>query len=223
MGVMRSSPRSLIALMLPALLAAALLVGCGSSTKTVTESSVPPVTGSTEATQTPPSSTSSTATSTPPVQTTTNGGTSAPTTTHSAPEPAFTQQESKAEGAGAAAAIVRSHGYTPNNSSDYHSGQALRVITATRTGSADGYEQQAFFFVNGHYIGTDSKEPSAGVKVVSEGDTEATLSYSLYRPGDPLSSPTGGQARVTFQLNNGKLVPLERIPPAQSSTSLSRQ
>lgn len=220
---MRSSPRSLIAPVLPALLAGALLAGCGSSTKTVTETSAPPVSTGTEATQPPPSSSSSTATSTPPAQTTTNGGTSAPTTTHSAPEPAFTQQESKAEGAGAAVAIVRSHGYTPNNSTDYHPGQALRVITATRTGSADGYQQQAFFFVNGHYIGTDSKEPSAGVKVVSQSDTEVTLSYPLYRPGDPLSSPTGGQARVTFQLNNGKLVPLGRIPPAQSSTGTSRQ
>ena len=50
-----------------------------------------------------------------------------------------------------------------------------------------------------------------------------TLAYPLYRTSDPLSSPSGGQTRVTFQLNNGKLVPLGKIPPVSSSTGLSRQ
>jgi hypothetical protein len=92
----------------------------------------------------------------------------------------------------------------------------LRVLVGTRTGSADGYGQQAFFFVDGRYLGTDTKEASATVKVVSQGDTEVTVSYPLYRKGDPLSSPSGGEARVTFQLNNGKLTPLGTIPPASS-------
>jgi hypothetical protein len=122
-----------------------------------------------------------------------------------------------------AAAVVRAKGYTPNETSDYHSSQALRVLVATRTGSADGYGQQAFFFVNGRYIGTDAKEPSATLKIVSQGDTEVTLAYPLYRKNDPLSSPSGGQAHVTFQLNNGKLVPLGKIPPVNSTTGLSRQ
>jgi hypothetical protein len=217
---MRRTPRHAIALPVAALVALAL-AACGSSTKTVTVANAPPV-SSTAATTTRPA-TSSTATSTTPAQTTTSGGASAPTSTRKASEPAFTQQETSGEGVSAASALVRARGYTPNNTSDYHSDQALRVITATRTGSADGYQQQAFFFINGHYIGTDSKEPSAGVKVVSQGDTEVTLSYPLYRPGDPLSSPTGGQAHVTFQLNNGKLVPLQKIPPANSSSGLSRQ
>jgi hypothetical protein len=60
------------------------------------------------------------------------------------------------------------------------------------------------------------------VKVLSQGDTEVTLSYSLYRPHDPLGSPSGGQASVRFQLNNGKLTPLGTIPPASSSSGLSR-
>ena len=221
MEMMRRSPRYATVLVLGGL-ALALLAGCGSGTKTVTVDSAPPDTGTTATTKQPTTSTSSTATTTTPAPTSTSGG-SAPTSTRKAPEPAFTQGEAKGEGASAANAAVRGRGYTPNNSSDYHPGQALRVITATRTGSADGYQQQAFFFVNGAYIGTDSKEPSAGVKVVSQGDTEVTLAYTLYRPGQPLSSPTGGEARVTFQLNNGKLVPLGKIPPANSSTGLSRQ
>jgi hypothetical protein len=204
-----------------ALLSSALLLGaCGGGTKTVSVAGAPtqsqtaarPATGSTGTQKSPaPAQTGSTSTST---------GTA---TTRSAPEPAFTQGEAKSEGASAAAGIVRAHGYTPNDASQYHSGQTLRVLVGTRTGSADGYGQQAFFFVNGRYLGTDTKLPSATVKLVSQGDTEVTLGYTLYRKGDALADPSGGEAHVTFQLNNGKLVPLGTIPPASSSTGLSRQ
>jgi hypothetical protein len=203
---------------------ATLVVACGSGTKTVTVSSVPPVsqTSTTTKPQTSTStSTSTTSTATTPTPTTsTSTGT---TSTRAAPEPAFTQHEAKPEGLSAAAAVVREKGFTPNNTSDYHSDQALRVLVGTRTGSSDGYGQQAFFFVNGRYIGTDSKQPSATLKVLSQSDTEVTLAYPLYRKRDPLSSPSGGEAHVTFQLNNGKLVPLGKIPPAESSSGLSRQ
>jgi hypothetical protein len=117
---------------------------------------------------------------------------------------------------------VKAHGFTANGTSDYHPDQTLRVLTATRTGSGDGYAQQAFFFVDNRYIGTDTSQPSAGVKVVAQGDTEVTLAYPLYRPHDPLCCPGGGQATVRFQLNNGRLVPLGTIPPASSTTGLSR-
>lgn len=201
-----------------ALGAAALLAACGSSTKTVTAASAPPV--SQTATTKPTTTKSSTATTPATTSPTTSTGSS---TTRSAPEPAFAQQEGKSEGTSAAAAVVRARGYTPNDTAEYHSGQTLRVLVGTRTGSADGYGQQAFFFVDGRYLGTDTKEPSAKVRVVGQGDTEVTLAYSLYRRGDPLSSPSGGEARVTFQLNNGKLVPLGRIPSASSTATLSRQ
>jgi len=202
-----------------ALGAATLLAGCGSGTKTVTAASAPPV--SQTATQ-PTTTTTKSSTATTPATTspTTSTGSS---TTRSAPEPAFAQQEGKPEGTSAAAAAVRARGYTPNDTAEYHSGQTLRVLVGTRTGSADGYGQQAFFFVDGRYLGTDTKEPSAKVRVVGQGDTEVTLAYSLYRRGDPLSSPSGGEARVTFQLNNGKLVPLGKIPSASSTATLSRQ
>ncbi len=195
---------------LAATCAATLLAACGSGTKTVTVSSAPLTPLRTTSTPTTTSA-KTTATTTSSAAPTTSAGTSS---TRSAPEPAFAQQEAKAEGASGAAALVRARGYTPNATSEYHSSQTLRVLVGTRTGSGDGYGQQAFFFVDGRYLGTDSKEPSATVKVVGQGDTEVTLAYPLYRKGDPLSSPSGGEARVTFQLNNGKLVPLGRIPPA---------
>ena len=78
------------------------------------------------------------------------------------------------------------------------------MLVGTRTGSGE----RAFFFVAGHYIGTDAKEPSAQIRVVSQSDTEVTLAYSL--------SGAGREANVRFQLNNGKLTPLDPIPSANS-------
>jgi len=206
----------------------ALLGGCGSQTKTVSAAgspAMPQTTGTTTQPTTSTTTTTSTATttaSTTPAQTTTDGGTTAPSTTRTAPEPAFAQQETRAEGVSAAAALVRSRGDTPNDTSEYHEDQTLRVLVGTRTGSGDGYGQQAFFFVNGRYIGTDTKEPSATVRVVSQSDTEVTLAYPLYRKNDPLCCPGGGQATVRFQLDNGRLTPLGSIPPASSTNGLSR-
>lgn len=221
---MRTGPRLAISAFV-AMLGMAALAGCGSSTKTVSVAETPTASETTPTATQPTTSTpssTSTATSTQ-AQTSTSGGSPAPTGTRKAPEPAFTKQEASAEGLGAASAVVRSQGYTPTNTSDYHPDQALRVLVGVRTGSADGYGQQAFFFVNGHYLGTDSKQPSAGIRVVSQSDTEVTIAYPLYRKNDPLCCPGGGHTRVRFQLNNGRLVPLDPIPPSESANGLSRQ
>lgn len=200
---------------------ATALGGCGSQTKTVTVANTPAATQSATTTSTPASS-ATTPTSTTPARTTTAGGTAAPGSTRTAPEPAFTQHEAHAEGSSEAAAVLTARGYTANETSQYHSSQTLRVLIGTRSGSSDGYDQQAFFFVGPRFIGTDTKEPSATVKVLAQSDTEVTLAYPLYRKNDPLSSPSGGQATVHFQLNNGKLTALNPIPPANSATGLSR-
>jgi hypothetical protein len=219
MGEMRNLSVTAIVL----LAVAAVLAGCGSKTRTVSAASAP---ATEQTTATTPSkskpTTTGTTTTTAPAQTSTGGGTSAPTTTRTAPEPAFTQQDSHAEGISGAAAVVRAKGFTPNDTAEYHSSQTLRVLVGTRTGSGDGYGQMAFFFVGDRYIGTDAKEPSATIRVLSQSDTEVALAYPLYRKGDPLSSPSGGQATVHFQLNNGKLTPAGHIPPASSSSGLSR-
>jgi hypothetical protein len=205
---------------------AALLAGCGSSqTKTVTVSSSPAVTQSTSTTTAPSTnatSTTTTSTSAAPAPTSTAGGTAAPGATHTAPEPEFAQQQAHGEGSSEAVGVLAAHGYTAAEPGQYHANQTLRVLVGTRNGSSDGYGQQAFFFVGGRYIGTDTKEPSATVKVIAQSDTEVTLGYPLYRPGDPLSDPSGGQATVRFQLNNGKLVALNPIPPASSASGTSR-
>jgi hypothetical protein len=210
----------------------AVLGGCGGSTKTVSVAGAPAESQSTSATTatttttqaSKPASTPTTTTSaTPP--TSTAGGSEAPgtTSTHTASEPAFAQQEDHAEGVSEAVSVLKARGYTANETSQYHPNQTLRVLVGTSTASAEGSGQQAFFFVDGRYIGTDTKLPSASIQVLSQSDTEVTLGYPLYRPGDPLSSPSGGQATVHFQLDNGKLTPLGQIPPANSTTGLSRR
>jgi hypothetical protein len=118
---------------------------------------------------------------------------------------------------------VRSQGYTPTDTSDFHPSQTLGVLIGSRPGSDSGYDQRAFFFVNGHYIGTDSSEPSGALRVAAQSDTEVTLAYGLYRKSDPACCPSAGQAMVRFQLDNGQLMPLDPIPPASSRTEVSRQ
>lgn len=188
------------------------LCACGSKAKSTSV-------GSTSSPQPIAASAPTTSTATSgqtPASPATSGGTKA-STTHTATEPAFTSQPSSSEASSSAAAIVRAHGFTPVNTSDYHPSQTLRVLVGTRTGSGDGYIQSAFFFVDGRYIGTDSSAPSAALKVVSQSDTEVTLAYTLYRPADALCCARGGEAHVRFQLNNGKLVALDPIPPVGSS------
>lgn len=198
-----------------------VLGGCGDSTKTVSVANSPTGAQTTSSTTQPTTSTAGV-----PAGTNTHGaaqgGAPTPTTTRTATAPAFAEKGKTAEGLDGALAVVRAHGYTADGG-DYHPSQTLRVLVGTRTGSSDGYDQQAFFFVGGRYIGTDSSRPSAQVKVVAQNDTEVTLAYSLYRSSDPLCCPGGGQAKVRFQLNNGRLQPLGPIPPASSTTGLSRQ
>jgi hypothetical protein len=193
---------------------AVLLGGCGGGTKTVSVASAPPAQSTDTTTATTQPETTTTRASTPTSTTTApseNGGTSGPTTTRTAPEPAFTHTGTgtvaTAEGLSGAEAVLSAKGFTTNAVSDYHPNQTLRVLIGTRTGSAEGNGQQAFFFVDGRYIGTDAKQPSAQVHVVSQGDTEVTLAYAL---------SSGGQTTVRFQLNNGKLVPLDSIPSVSS-------
>ena len=205
---------------------AALAAGCGSSTKTVSVAQAPPAASSTATTQTTP--TSSTATT--PATTSPGGGAVAPSATRTAPAPAFTGQgasgsggSGSGEGLSGALAVVRSKGFTANDTSEYHPDQTLRVLIGTRSGSSDGYGQQAFFFVDGRYIGTDATQPSATLRVVSQNDTEVVLAYPLYRPGDPLSHPSGGTTVVHFQLDNGQLTSVGKIPPVSSQSGLARQ
>jgi LppP/LprE lipoprotein len=218
MGAIARTTRLLSCLGL-GLAAGGALSACGSGTKTVSVSGEPPSQPATGASA--PRTTSQPRAHTTPAPDT-NGATS-PTTTRTAKEPAFIEQENTGTALGKATVALRERGFVPANTSDFHPGQALEVLVGVRKGSGDGYGQQAFFFVNGRYIGTDTSEPSAALRVLGQSDTEVTLSYPLYRRGDPLCCPGGGHTSVRFQLNNGKLTPLDPIPPVSSNSGPSRQ
>jgi len=200
-----------------------LLAGCGSGTKTVSVSASAP-TAPSEGMSTSTASTSSSSAATSSATTSTSTVTGGPSTTRTESAPAFTHRtgSTPAGTAAAAAAVLRAHGYAANDIGQYRPGQTLRVLVGTRTPTGDGYGQQAFFFLGGRYIGTDTSEPSATIRVVGQSDTEVTLAYPLYRPHDALCCPSGGEAKVSFQLNNGRLTPLQAIPPASSTSGLSR-
>jgi hypothetical protein len=216
---------SMLAMTAMALVAIALLGGCGGSTKTVSVAGAPTTPGATTTPSGPTTPPTTRTVTTPTGPTTAGGGTPATTNTRTATAPAFADKEkgAAAEGLPAALAIVRAHGYTASDTSAYHPDQTLRVLVGTGSHSNDGYDKQAFFFVDGRYLGTDASRPSAQISVVSQSDTEVTLAYRLYHPNDPLCCPGGGEAHVRFQLNNGRLTPLDPIPPVSSTTGTSRQ
>jgi hypothetical protein len=125
--------------------------------------------------------------------------------------------------AAAAEALVRSHGYTPVDTSGYDPSRALSVIIGILSGSADGHPQQAFFFHNGHYVGTDTAEPSATESWVwSTGDTVA-IQYQLYRPDDPMCCPSAGAATVRFRWSGGSASPLDTVPTTSWGAVTSRR
>ncbi len=116
-----------------------------------------------------------------------------------------------------AAAVVRAQGYVVDRPSDWTPGNALNALTATARGSADGYNQRAFLFARGRFLGVDAPEPSAQLRLVwSNGETVALL-YLLYRGSDALCCPTGGGAIVRFHWNGHRLQTMGRIPPTRGA------
>ncbi|HUA12587.1 MAG TPA: LppP/LprE family lipoprotein [Solirubrobacteraceae bacterium] len=183
---------------IPALLATGLLAGCGSaqqSTVTVQvhspaqRAAAPTATTTTQSQATTPSTTTS--------------------TTRTESEPEFVEHHT--EGLAGAAATVRTFGYTPVDESQYHPDQTLRVLVGARNGEG-GYDQLAFFFIGNRYIGTDVKLPSAKISIAAQSESAVTIVYPLYRPGDKECCATGGSARVTFALENGRLIAMQTIP-----------
>jgi LppP/LprE lipoprotein len=118
-----------------------------------------------------------------------------------------------------AKAVVLSHGYTPypNTRKHWHNAAPLNVIVGTATGSADGYNTWAFFFVNGHFIGTDTKDSSAGIRVAWSHGTTIALTYVLYNQNDPMCCPSAGTATVRYHWTGSHLVALDPIPPGSGS------
>jgi hypothetical protein len=182
---------------------------CGSSNQASTVASTP----------TSPATSAPTTTAVPPTPTQTATTTTPPKATRTATAPAFVQTQPPPSGQVAAAvAVVNRAGYTVTQTSTYKPTQTLQVLIGTR-GGAQARAQQAFFFIDGRYIGTDSRSPSGALSVIAQNDTGVTLRYGLYRAGD--QSPSGS-SDVQFVLNNGHLTALGTIPPVSGASESRR-
>lgn len=103
----------------------------------------------------------------------------------------------------------------------------LIAIPADASADSSGYVQHVFFFAGTTFLGTDTamSSPSATVSVADTTGALVTLVYTVYNPGDSLCCTTAqpGVAVVRFTDSGGKLVALDPIPPANSSTAPSRR
>ncbi|KPM50686.1 hypothetical protein ACG83_38495 [Frankia sp. R43] len=118
--------------------------------------------------------------------------------------------------------LVRERGYTPMGSSSYEPAWALSAIVGRLTSSVDGHPQQAFFFSQGRFVGTDSV-PSANVRWVWSTSDTVALQYDLYRPDDPMCCPSAGAATVRFRWNGTAVQALDPIPTNDWSAPTSRR
>jgi hypothetical protein len=191
------------------------LAACGGSSNS---SSPAPVT----VTVTAPSESTATSPQTgppAPSRTVTTPTTTAPAQTRTAPGPAFTRTTGGTPAASdldSAVGKLRALGFTPLSTRTYDSGQTLRVLVGARTGSADAHTQQAFFFDGPKYLGTDAAATSGQIGVIGHGDTDVTLRYGIYRPGDADCCPSGTPRTVRFVLDSGRLVAVDPIPSLAS-------
>ncbi len=162
-------------------------------------------TTSTEVPTTQPTTTSSTrpTTTTRPVTTT-----ATPSTTAPAGDQIVTLSQAES--------LVHSQGYATANSDGFTNDNVLKVILATATGSADGYQKRAFFFADSRYLGNDTKDPSAGISLSDQTNDTVTLQYAIYAPGDPLGSPSQPPQSVRFRYDGTKLTALDPIPGHRS-------
>jgi len=112
--------------------------------------------------------------------------------------------------------LVRSKGFTADDTSDFTSPPTagLHVLIGTATGSADGYSQRAFFFVDGHFLRTDLADSSAGIHLAWRNTSTIALSYAVYKPKEPMCCPTAGAIIVRYQWNGKRLTVLDPVPSA---------
>jgi hypothetical protein len=108
----------------------------------------------------------------------------------------------------AAADIVASRGFEVVRLRDYDPRDTLRVLI----GRSSSGGEMAFFFVRGDYIGNDSTETSAQLRVRRTTDVAATLAYGIFQPGDAPDKPTGTPVRVRFQWDGVRIAPEAEVP-----------
>lgn len=179
-----------------AAIAALALTGCGSSgaSSGASIASGPATSATTTSSATPPATATSSA-SAP----TTSAATNVTTRTESAPAFVTKPPVSGSSGLAAATASVTTRGYAVVDPAAWEPEHTLRVLLGSRGGS-----EQAFFFVAGRYIGTDSSKPSRALAVLHQANTTITIGYTT----------AAGQVPVDFHWTGARLLALQPIPAA---------
>jgi len=109
-----------------------------------------------------------------------------------------------------AADLVRSRGFTVTRLSDYDPRDTLRVLIGKTTSGG----RLAFFFVQGDYIGNDSTDVSARLRVKHTADLMTTLTYTVAQPSTTGATPTTSKLDVDFTWDGTRLSPDQALPPA---------
>ncbi|HWD09784.1 MAG TPA: LppP/LprE family lipoprotein [Actinomycetota bacterium] len=85
----------------------------------------------------------------------------------------------------------------------WQAGATLKVLHGTPSESAGYGGDFYFFFVNGRSVGTHSFAQATASSLV--GGTGFQVTFEVYKPGDPMCCPSGGQSTVMFSWNGTSL------------------
>lgn len=128
-----------------------------------------------------------------------------------ATRPAVTVAPPSSDPTAADLATIRAHGYTVQGhgvSTPDGSGRTLYAWQAVCSGSADGYCQKVFFFIDTRYLGTDTARNSNAITGVhASGPQDIAITYPSYAPQDPLCCPSGKPVTITYHWTGTRLVP----------------
>jgi len=203
MRALRQLRRSV--LLLAAALATGALAGCTSGSDNPTIQAPPTTPVSTAPTQTV---TPTALPSSPPAAT----HTATPSSTVSRPPAA-----SPTKGAVGATTIQSAESYVQTTSdqaggpfqfigadSTWRPAATLHALHAVPAAAAGNGGDTYFFFVNGNLVG--QFHFAGAVSERTPDATSFTVTYHVYKPGDPQCCPTGGNATTTFRWDGSKLV-----------------
>jgi hypothetical protein len=133
-----------------------------------------------------------------------------------AEQPAATKERSKPKltaeqrvARRAAVAALAAEEFTPVRLADWRPDAELQVLVGRH---AEG-GNRAFFFADGEMVGSDDPLVSGKLRVAKAGKRSVTLAYGLYEAGDEPCCPSGGEAEVSFTVEDGALVPDAALPP----------
>ncbi|HEY7266222.1 MAG TPA: LppP/LprE family lipoprotein, partial [Solirubrobacterales bacterium] len=118
---------------------------------------------------------------------------------------------------------VEGQGYDVSDTSTYDASEPVAVLLGVKVPTADADRELAFFFADGRYLGTDTKDTSAGIRLAYQTGSTIALDYELYEPNDAMCCPSAGSVTVRFRWTGQQLVPLDPIPSDSSGASPSRR